>query len=530
MRSHRSGLARVSLLAALLCSSQVPAATVTYAITLGNNAPPASAEGADLPALRFADDDAVRYDAFFSRFASGRWLLTVLDVDTQRRYPEAVARAQPPTLRALRTVIVELAAAMQADLARGDTPVLYVTYSGHGVQGDDGAVFLVLADGPLTRQVLYDELFTATPAAFIHLIVDACHAEAVVGSRGLFAKERDASTSKLTDDEVATVRSNDGLRRFPHVGVLMATTAEQQSHEWGQYQSGIFTHEVLSGLSGAADVNGDDVVEYSELQAFAASAGREVRDPRALAQVIAFPPALDPHAPLVNLKHLRGVTLLVDDFSTLGHFFIELEGGERYLDAHLSGAASLAVPAERRAFLVWGEQEADLGGRERTTGRLADLRFVRRSSAARGSLETSFRASLFAAPFGATYYSGFVDSAKVPSVIFRPRDRPLARGGTARTPLAVAALAVGGAALITAGVFGGLALDARNDFERTDLQRSAADANARFKQHSLGAAVSAGVAVAFALAGWALWPPGDGPRVTAVVGHQGASVMVAGGF
>jgi len=51
---------------------------------------------------------------------------------------------------------------------------------------------------------------------------------------------------------------------------------------------------VISGLWGAADINSDQRIEYSELQSFVASANRTVDDPRAKPSVIVHPPALDP--------------------------------------------------------------------------------------------------------------------------------------------------------------------------------------------------------------------------------------------
>jgi uncharacterized caspase-like protein len=48
----------------------------------------------------------------------------------------------------------------------------------------------------------------------------------------------------------------------------MASASNTQAHEWDDYQTGVFTHELLSGLRGGADVNGDGRVEYSEMAAF----------------------------------------------------------------------------------------------------------------------------------------------------------------------------------------------------------------------------------------------------------------------
>ena len=56
--------------------------------------------------------------------------------------------------------------------------------------------------------------------------------------------------------------------------MILATTLGQQAHEWSAIESGVFTHELLSGLLGAADVNADQRIEYTELQAFIAAANR----------------------------------------------------------------------------------------------------------------------------------------------------------------------------------------------------------------------------------------------------------------
>lgn len=52
----------------------------TYAVAIGNNAPPAGIES--LTTLRYADDDATRYFQFFARFADSARLLSVLDTES----------------------------------------------------------------------------------------------------------------------------------------------------------------------------------------------------------------------------------------------------------------------------------------------------------------------------------------------------------------------------------------------------------------------------------------------------------------
>src|SRR5688572_8499225 len=63
------------------------------------------------PDLRYADDDGAAYYALFGAYARDVELLTVLDDDTQRRYPDLGAVARPPTRAALLEHLAALYAA-----------------------------------------------------------------------------------------------------------------------------------------------------------------------------------------------------------------------------------------------------------------------------------------------------------------------------------------------------------------------------------------------------------------------------------
>lgn len=496
---------------ALLVSLAARASTVTYAVAIGHNGASAGA-GPALAELRFADDDAVRLDAFFARLTPRHWLLAVLDEETQRRHPGAAAHARPPSLSALRELLGELAISMRADRARGDEPTLYLSYSGHGAQASDGTPFFALADGGLTKRLLYDEVLAVLPATRVHLFVDACHAAAVVGSRGLFSQERDAASAPLSSGEVASVVEASGLRRFPWVGALLASTEGAESHEWSQLEAGVFTHELLSALSGAADVNNDGLIEYTEVQAFVASANRGLKDPRAVPHVVAVPPALDAHTPLLELSRLGEVAFLSGRLAELGHFHVELEDGERPVDANLSADATsrLVLPAGRSGWVVTADREAELPLRARETVELTQLRFQPRSRGTRGSVEGALRAALFESPFGPTYYRGFIDSAGLLGVSFVPAPGVVAPAGGARRPLAYGTLGVSVAAAVASAVLGGLALQAKRDFDATDLMRPAAEASARYQRFGDAGLVTLGLAVALGLTGGVLWWTGVG--------------------
>src|SRR4029453_685441 len=124
--------------------------------------------------------------------------------------------------------------------------------------------------------MLYQRLLGELRARYVHLLVDACHAEAVVRPR-----DAQAEVVKVSQGELVDYLAGTTLARFPHVGAIIASSANTQAHEWDAYRGGVFTHEVLSGLRGAADVNGDRLVEYSELAAFLSAANGAVMDARA---------------------------------------------------------------------------------------------------------------------------------------------------------------------------------------------------------------------------------------------------------
>ena len=520
------------MLVAVLLASTSWAKTVAYAVAIGINEPPLQSRTA-LPTLRFADDDAVRYDAFFARFTERRWLLSRFDLETQRRYRSLSAQA--PSLGVLRMVLGQIATAMKVDLERGDSPVLYLTYSGHGAQDVNGTAFLALDDEPLTQRVLYEELLPMVPATFVHLLVDACHAEAVVGSRGLFDREVDATVVTLSEGDVAGVVANRGLRRFPQVGVLLATTADQESHEWSRVQSGIFTHEVLSGLSGAADVNSDGVVEYSEVQAFVMSANRDIKDPRALPQIVSTPPASNTRVPLVVLSSLRNVAFLEGNASSLGHFHIELDDGQRYLDANIAADQRLriAVPAQRTVFVVTSSHEAELTTEAGEVRPVSSLPLKPRSVTGRGSLDATLRDALFQSPFGASYYKGFVDSTHGIPVPFSVEAYRVGEGVAApKRAVAIGLLSLGAAALVTSVSAGVVAANAKSEFESTDFQRTASEAQARYAV-TAPLAIGAGIgAAACGLVGWLLWPASQEPAVALVpvinAQHSGVAILFRG--
>ncbi|MEM6295226.1 MAG: caspase family protein [Myxococcota bacterium] len=401
------------LFAAVLFAFGSTAHAKTVAVVVGNNVPPEGAAGEGLATLRYADDDAHRYAELFRRFVDQTVLLTVYDAQTRGRVGGASVDG-PPTRDALRKAL----GALNWD---EDLTAVYIVFTGHGAIDASGAPFLSLLDGPLTRTFLFDELLRTLPAERVHLIIDACHAAGVVGLRGdRFGTAVDGSTTPVTPEDDRRWAQENTLARFPHVGVLASSSTGESSHEWSVLEAGVFSHELLSGMWGAADINADQRIEYSELQSFVASANRGVQDPRAKPSVVVHPPALDPHVPLVELGSLRETALLEGDLSSLGHFHVELGDGRRHLDGNVGGPIAVAVPAGR-VFLRASQTEYAFEARAGQRIAFADLAGQPREASARGSTADTFRRRLFAEPYTYDYYRGFVDSVgAVPVALPQP--------------------------------------------------------------------------------------------------------------
>jgi hypothetical protein len=247
----------VSIVAGLVSSSAAASMSV-YTLSIGYNGAPAGSSG-DEVTLRYADDDAASFYQFAREFSNESRLLTVMDPDTQSRFPAEVTQARPPTLAQLRAEVKALARFHEDDRKRGDESAVLFLYSGHGVRPRGGPPGLTLLDGTLTHDALYDEVLAALPARYIHLFIDSCYAEAIVRPR-----DAEAVAVDLTRDDLARDAAKSTLARFPNVGAVMGASTSSQTHEWDVYRQGVFTHELISGLRGGADVNGDGKIEYSE--------------------------------------------------------------------------------------------------------------------------------------------------------------------------------------------------------------------------------------------------------------------------
>ncbi|MCC6808276.1 MAG: caspase family protein [Deltaproteobacteria bacterium] len=521
------------LLMASLSTAAIEPAPTTYVIAIGNNAVPQDTRE-QLETLAFSDDDAISFAELSEHFTNDVTLLAELDLPSQRRYGKWLTRARQPTLAELERAVQRIAMRIQ-NTADADATVI-VFFSGHGSTAKDGEPFLALADASLTRARLYERVLAPLQRArAVHLLVDACNAESVVrprGGSGHKVRDVDGQPRTFAHKELDRALSGTTLARFPNTGAIVATTAGRSAHEWTRYERGVFTHELLSGMRGAADVNGDLRVEYSELHAFLSAANREIDDPKAKVEVVVEPPRNNVRAPLIDLSRLVNVAWLDGDAAAAwGHFFLEDGRGVRVADAHLEQRARfrMALPIDSPVFIRNAGGEVLVQAKAGETINAGDLRFSQGTTKARGAVAFELQRGLFAAAYGPTYYRGFVDAKGDVPVSFEVNAAltPPAKAERSKAP-AVALWAIAGGATVAAAILGGLALAAAEAYNRTDLQAPAMQARDRYNAMMIGFYTTVPVAAAAAIVGFAVYPWKASVAITPTA--TGVSASVVGRF
>ncbi len=388
---------------ATACLLALAAAPRNYVVIVGNN----RGLGPGVAPLQFADDDAVHFAELMGPGAAELHLLTVMDRSTQRQHAALAETTQPPTRSALSAALAQVARGVSADAARGLPTQFYFVYVGHGGVDPDGEGYVSLLDGKLTRSDLFREVIAPSRATFNHVVIDACDSYYLVSSRGAGEGERGPDRSEA----IRRYLSAEDLAAYPNTGVLVSTTGDRASHEWSIYRGGVFSHAVVSAMAGAADVNGDGAVDYSEIAAFLQAMSAGVSDPRARLDVYVRPPAQALSAPFWWLGGYQRFLRLGPALS--GKFFVEGPEGGRFADFNKAPGATVlvALPSPRGAYALVGDgREAPLPEGPLVTD-AASVRWAETSVAARADVASALARGLFQVPFGPAFYAGFVAGA-----------------------------------------------------------------------------------------------------------------------
>ena len=395
--------------------------TRTYAVVVAQN----RSLDAGVASLRYADDDGVKTWELLSLFAERAALFVVPDEETTRQHPEAARAAEVPERAAILARLRSFDVEMAADIARGDEPELFFVYAGHGDVDASGQGYVNLHDGKLTRGDLFREIIAPSKARFVHVIIDACKSYFMVNSRGSGKPKKwvddrvDPAEDRHSDAKLRAFLAEEQLENYPRAGVIVATSGDQETHEWARYQGGILSHELRSGLAGAADVNGDGRIEYSELRAFLAAANARVRAPEARVDVFSRAPALDRHHAIIDLRSAEAHTRFLHFGNALsGRFHIEDERGVRLCDLHKerAGTFDVVVSPRRTSYVRRSatatdsdtDEEAEIRPSRSRRIELSDAAWHTRQVASRGALDESFRPDLYKIPFGRGFYDGYV--------------------------------------------------------------------------------------------------------------------------
>ncbi len=405
-------------------------------LVVGNDRP----LGPDQETLRYADDDAVRWYESFEGLADTRIALTRLD-EASRIYRQVHPDLEPPTRAALARAVGTLRARATALRSQGAFVELVFVFAGHGGVRD-GQPYLALEDGPLGRADLEELLLDGDPADVVHVVVDACSAAGLVESRGPMEGRR-APMPQASFESLAV--------RYPRAGFVLASSAGGGAFEWSRFGSGVASHLIRSGLSGAADRGPPDGrVTYDELGAFlrAATSGLLPEDYRQDIRVLA-PRAL-PSAALVDLRGAdAGGDLHVD---REGRYYLRDADGHRIVDLHQGrGTVRVRLPPYSPRFALVRVSHSGRGctgpGRFQDEScrrdeiayevaggaglvRVSSLEASQTTVASRGVIEDSIFEQLFAEPYAGVGLEVATDAEPAIADAGPPASTSLAYRGT----------------------------------------------------------------------------------------------------
>lgn len=488
------------VLVALLGVIEPPSAleTRTYSIIIANNEAP----GEVLRPLRYADDDGARYAELLGLLGGPVELLSVLDRETQALHPGLADRTRSPVIRELEDALDRTFRAIEADNVRGIRTVLYFIYVGHGTISSSGEGQIHLLDRRFSRSDLYHRVIDRSPARVNHIVLDACNAYFMVARRG---GTEDARVQRAVDRFL----DREELLQHSNTGVIVSTSKAKETHEWSRFMSGIFSHQVRSAMAGGADVDGDGVVRYDELEAFLDAANTRVTNPKARLDAYVAPPRLNLSEPVFDSRLADGIARLEIDAEVAGRMHVEDARGIRVADLHsaVDGPVTLALNPDARYFLKADEQERVFVAAADQRIRAASIEARPVDLAERGSEDEAFRRGLFAVPFGRAYFEGF-RSARTRRAT-EGNTLALHRPSAGWTPADIAAASLGGGAILaaTTGVVLGILASNRASSYRTATGAPDEIAQMRSDSESFSNAANAlyVTGAGLAAAGLSLW-------------------------
>ncbi len=389
----------------------------SFAIVIGNNTP----EDRETAALSYADDDAIAMHALLTQAGVKSFLFIHPDETTRRLHP-GVRPTGAPRWTDVAAKLESVHAMIRQRAAAGAPTDLILYYSGHGNVAN-GEGYITLEDRRLTRTALYEDILKRSPALHNHVIVDSCKSYFLAFDKGA-GGARAAYARPFANRAIPADLSNTGF--------LLSTSSGRDSHEWELFQSGVFSHEVRSGLRGAADLDGDGTITYAELGAFLATANEGIPSPRFRPDFIVRPPGRAPGDLSSGLLHWgASAVAVVLDTPGLGHLYVEAADGTRVLDVHLEAGqvrARLYLPPERPMFVRQSDDRRELVLADARPVHLSALSAEATGVKRKGASHLAFM-HLFQVPFGPAKVDQFRRrAAEAPDPIvsrFQPEPPPV---------------------------------------------------------------------------------------------------------
>jgi hypothetical protein len=487
-----------------------------FALVLGVN----RSVDKDSPPLRYADDDAVRFRHLFQMVGIRTVALARLDDNTRRLHP-GEPELPAPRLEALQRAVDQLATQVAAARAAGRRTELYLVYAGHG-KADGRSGYVTLEDARLRGADLLARIIQPVGADHNHVIVDACQSYFAVLGRGPGGSRR----------ALRGFSDLGPIGERPDVGLLLSTSSARESHEWAAFQAGVFSHEVRSGLYGAADADGDGLISYFEIASFVERANASVPNEQYRPDIFAKPPEGVPA--LLDLRPALPRRIEVDG-PALGHHYLEDSAGVRWADFHNAAAIRLARPTRAALYLRRASDDREyLLPDGQDVARTSQLALREPHVAGRGAAHDLFR-SLFALPFDASAVESYRSKSSAgPAVALDPDpvDAEVAQTAEAsqRPRLALGLGTVGAASILAGALTLWSAAGLRDDVTARTPQEDVLRINQRISSRNRWGAVLLGAGGAAVLGGSLWWLLGRESPVDIAVSGDGLAAGVRGSF
>ncbi len=300
------GTALSLALAALL--QPAIAAERRYAVVVGANL-----GGPDQEPLLYAERDAERTAAVLNALGGV--------------HQEDLVLLLAPDAASLERVLHRTAQRVAAETAEGDRSLLFVYYSGHA---DERGLRMGGSAFPL--EVLRDRV-EAMPVDVRVLLVDACRSGEILRSKGATPAEPFAITIR-------------GPEQSEGMAILTSASGEEDAQESDRLRSGVFTHHLLAGLQGAADVSGDHKVTLNEAYQYAYDRTLMSTSRAPTLQHPSYVYDLRGQRDLVLTELSGGSHTGVVVLQDAGRYvFFDPRGSELVVEAEVARAGQLALPA-----------------------------------------------------------------------------------------------------------------------------------------------------------------------------------------